>query len=157
MQGYITSTKRLFLLDYDGTLTPIVKVPHQALPSEKMLKALEEIVGDENNIVFIISGRDQEFLDSCFGHIIGLGLSAEHGSFIKYPKGNWINLAEGLDLGWQKDVTCIFDYYTERTSGSIIVLTRLLCRTQEILYNLALPSRRPRLWNIPSQRMPTSS
>ena len=120
MEGYKKSPKRLFLLDYDGTLTPIVKVPHHALPSDKMLKALEEIVSDKNNIVFIISGRDQEFLDSCFGHVQGLGLSAEHGSFIKYPKGAWINLAAGIDLGWQKDVSSIFEYYTERTSGSFV-------------------------------------
>jgi trehalose 6-phosphate synthase/phosphatase len=116
-QCYLECSNRLILLDYDGTLTPIVKVPDQALPSAKMLKAMKKIVSNPNNIVFIISGRDQEFLDSCFGDIEGIGLSAEHGSFIKYPRGKWINLAADLDLGWKKDVTDVFNYYTERTAG----------------------------------------
>jgi hypothetical protein len=43
--------------------------------------------------------------------------SAEHGCFLKYPKKDWINLTEGMDLSWQGEVLKIFDYYTERTPG----------------------------------------
>lgn len=114
---YRAGSKRLLLFDYDGTLTPIVKIPNDAIPPPEMLLALEELVADKRNIVFIISGRDQEFLDKWLGHIKGLGLSAEHGSFIKYPRSKWINLAAEIDLAWKQEVGEIFDYYTERTQG----------------------------------------
>jgi trehalose 6-phosphate synthase/phosphatase len=97
-----------------------VKVPKDALPPPAMLKALQELSNDPNNVIFIISGRDQECLDDWLGHIDNVGLSAEHGSFIKYPRGKWINLAAEIDLAWKNDVVEIFNYYTERTQGSFI-------------------------------------
>jgi trehalose 6-phosphate synthase/phosphatase len=85
-----------------------------------MLEALQRLAQDERNVIFIISGRDQECLDQWLGHIPQLGLSAEHGSFIKYPGGDWINLAAEIDLTWKNDVMEIFNYYTERTQGSFV-------------------------------------
>ena len=114
---YRKAKKRLLLFDYDGTLTAIRKVPDAAVPPPEMLQALEHLVNDPGNVVFIISGRDQECLDGWLGHISGLGLSAEHGSFIKYPGGKWINLAAEIDLAWKEKVAEIFNYYTERTQG----------------------------------------
>jgi Trehalose-phosphatase/Glycosyltransferase family 20 len=115
--SYSIGRKRLLMFDYDGTLTPIVKVPNKALPPPQMLLALERLVQDPNNVVFIISGRDQDCLDTWLGHIKGLGLSAEHGSFIKYPGGKWLNLASEIDMAWKTEVAEIFNYYTERTQG----------------------------------------
>lgn len=112
--------KRLLLFDYDGTLTPIVKVPKDAHPPPRMLVALALLAADPMNVVFVISGREQERLDEWLGHIKGLGLSAEHGSFIKYPGNEWINLAAELDLAWKQEVAEIFEYYTERTQGSFV-------------------------------------
>lgn len=114
------SKKRMFFLDYDGTLTPIRKTPNAAVPPKPMLEALDKLVSDENTIVFVISGRDQTALDLWLGHIPRLGLSAEHGCFIKYPSGKWINLSQEIDLSWKNDVLPIFEYYTERTPGSFI-------------------------------------
>ena len=87
-----------------------------------MLRALAILVKDPKNYVFVISGRDQFTLDSWLGHISGLGLSAEHGCFIKYPEDSskWLNLSEEIDLAWKNDVAEIFTYYTERTQGSFI-------------------------------------
>ena len=63
-----------------------------------------------------------ETLDLWLGKVPNLGLSAEHGSFIKMPEINaqWVNLAEGLDLSWQSEVLQIFQHFTERTPGSFI-------------------------------------
>ena len=122
LDAYAKSTKRLLLFDYDGTLTPIVKVPSAALPPPEMLEAMQILVNDPNNIVFVISGRDQVCLDSWLGHIKNLGLSAEHGSFIKYPGGKWINLAKEIDFAWKKQVEEIFNFYEERTQGGLFNL-----------------------------------
>jgi trehalose 6-phosphate synthase/phosphatase len=115
-----TSRKRLLMFDYDGTLTPIVKEPSAAVPTPKLLRTLRALAADPKNVAWIISGRDQEFLEKHLGDIPGLGLSAEHGCFLKKPhatKNEWTNLTENLDMSWQKDVLDIFEYYTERTIG----------------------------------------
>lgn len=118
---YRKAKRRLFLLDYDGTLTPIVKTPSLAVPSEATLEALSRLSADPKNKVYIISGRDGEFLEQHLGPIKGLGMSAEHGGFMKEPgRDTWTNFTERLDMGWLKEVEEIFKYYTERTTGSHI-------------------------------------
>lgn len=120
------SKKRLLMFDYgewyfhrtlfgqlttilDGTLTPIVKVPSAAVPSESLLASLEKLANDHRNIVYIISGRDGDFLMQHLGHIGNLGFSAEHGSFLKEPgQKEWKNLTEHIDMSWMADVEEIF-------------------------------------------------
>ena len=120
-QRYLSATKRLFLFDYDGTLAPIVKVPSMATPSDNTLEALTRLAADPTNIVYIISGRDQAFLEQHLGHIKNLGMSAEHGGFIREPgQATWSNFTEALDMSWMQEVLEIFKYYTERTTGSHI-------------------------------------
>ena len=58
---YRKSEKRLFMFDYDGTLTPIVKDPLAALPSERLIRTIKALAEDHRNNIWIISGRDQEF------------------------------------------------------------------------------------------------
>ncbi|RKP19914.1 hypothetical protein ROZALSC1DRAFT_13373, partial [Rozella allomycis CSF55] len=118
---FINSNKKLLLLDYDGTLTSIRKIPSAAIPSKELLDSLSILCSNESIIVFIISGRDETFLEKHLGHIPNLGLSAEHGCFIRFPnKSEWINLIDEIDLSWKNDVLPIFEYYTERTIGSFI-------------------------------------
>ncbi|KAL5598550.1 hypothetical protein BROUX41_003520 [Berkeleyomyces rouxiae] len=118
LRQYSSAEKRLFMFDYDGTLTPIVREPSMAVPSDRIIKALQLLSEDPNNLVWIISGRDQEFLQQHLGHITQLGFSAEHGSFMRHP-GNeeWENLAEKYDMGWQKEVDVIFQKYTDMLPG----------------------------------------
>ncbi|KAI0761323.1 trehalose 6-phosphate phosphatase [Trametes elegans] len=118
---YMKAKKRLFLFDYDGTLAPIVKVPSAAVPSKETLEALETLTADPKNVVYIISGRDGGFLEQHLGHIKNLGMSAEHGAFIREPgAAAWSNFTESLDMSWMSEVLEIFKYYTERTTGSHI-------------------------------------
>lgn len=123
---YHKARKRLFMFDYDGTLTPIVKDPHAAIPSDRVLRTLKALAADPRNAVWIISGRDEKFLDEWMGHISELGLSAEHGCFIRQPRSDdWENLTEKIDMGWQKEVMEVFGHYTERTQGSWIEKKRV--------------------------------
>ncbi|GAB1196081.1 glycosyltransferase family 20-domain-containing protein [Aspergillus pseudonomiae] len=126
LKQYRKARKRLFMFDYDGTLTPIVKDPQAAIPSDRVLRTIKTLAADSRNAVWIISGRDQAFLDEWMGHIPELGLSAEHGCFIRKPRSDdWENLAERSNMGWQKEVMEIFQHYTERTQGSFIERKRV--------------------------------
>ena len=92
-----------------------------ATPSAATLRALTALTSDPLNIVYIISGRDGDFLEQHLGHIPRLGMSAEHGGFIREPGSKeWSNFTESLDMGWMGEVLEIFKYYTERTTGSHI-------------------------------------
>ncbi|PYI10476.1 hypothetical protein BO78DRAFT_393899 [Aspergillus sclerotiicarbonarius CBS 121057] len=126
VRQYRRARKRLFMFDYDGTLTPIVKDPQAAIPSDRVLRTIKSLAADPRNAVWIISGRDQAFLDEWMGHIPELGLSAEHGCFIRKPHSDdWENLAERSNMGWQKEVMETFQHFTERTQGSFIERKRV--------------------------------
>ncbi|PHH85950.1 hypothetical protein CDD83_10949 [Cordyceps sp. RAO-2017] len=121
LSQYRSAGKRLFMFDYDGTLTPIVREPSAAIPSERIIHSLRLLAADARNAVWIISGRDQDFLGHHLGHIPQLGFSAEHGSFMRYPATEeWVNLAEKFDMGWQTEVMDVFQRYTDKVSGSFI-------------------------------------
>ncbi|KAI7908009.1 glycosyltransferase family 20-domain-containing protein [Cokeromyces recurvatus] len=121
IQSYKKSNKRLMFFDYDGTLTPIVSVPTDAKPSPEMLHYLQSLCNDPRNEVWVVSGRDQACLEAWLGHVKNLGLSAEHGCFFKAAgSSQWTNVLDDIDMSWKKDVTEIFDYYTERTEGSFV-------------------------------------
>ncbi|KAK4518855.1 copper-binding transcription factor [Mucor velutinosus] len=121
MDNYKKANKRLMFFDYDGTLTPIVSVPTDAKPFPEMLEYIQDLCNDPRNEVWVVSGRDQACLEDWLGGIKNLGLSAEHGCFLKAAGSDiWTNVLENIDMSWKKDVTEIFDYYTERTEGSFV-------------------------------------
>ncbi|KAI5793704.1 glycosyltransferase family 20-domain-containing protein [Peziza echinospora] len=113
--------KRLLMFDYDGTLTAIVRDPDAAIPTDKVIRTIKKLAADPDNQVWIISGRDQEFLAKWMGHIPELGLSAEHGCFMRHPHSNdWENLTETADMSWQQKIMDIFGTYTDRIPGTSI-------------------------------------
>lgn len=124
LRHYRAAGRRLFMFDYDGTLTPIVREPSAAIPSERVITSLKALAADARNAVWIISGRDQEFLAQHLGHIKELGFSAEHGSFMRHPgETEWENLAEKFDMGWQKEVLEVFQKYTDKVPGTLSPLS----------------------------------
>lgn len=121
LKTYRNANRRLMMFDYDGTLTPIVREPSAAIPTDKVLRTLKKLAADKRNQIWIVSGRDQAFLEEWLGDIKELGLSAEHGSFVRYPHNDhWVNLTSELDMEWQQDVIEVFQFFTERTQGSSI-------------------------------------
>lgn len=128
-QQYDAAKKRLMLFDYDGTLTPIVKVPSEATPTARTLAAISKLAEDPRNVVYLISGRDGDFLDEHWGHVKSLGLSAEHGCFLRPPGGEgWKGLTDKLDMSWMSEVQEIFQYYTEvSVAASCLLLCPACC------------------------------
>lgn len=104
------------------------------MPSLDTLEALERLTEDPRNVVFIISGRDGEFLEQHLGHIKNLGMSAEHGGFVREPGAKeWSNFTENLDMSWMDEVLEIFRYYTE--VGFMIVWVRVCADARVIAHD----------------------
>lgn len=80
---YERSQRRLFLLDYDGTLVNYQSMAELAEPSPALLSCLEELSADPHNSVYIISGRNKARLQEWFGHLSRVGLAAEHGYWFR--------------------------------------------------------------------------
>ncbi|PRT54675.1 Trehalose-phosphatase [Wickerhamiella sorbophila] len=119
-KAYHAAEKRLFLFDYDGTLTPIVKDPAAAVPSKRLKSILSKLGSDPKNEIWVISGRDQHFLDRWLGEF-NMSMSAEHGCFVKHAgETKWTDLVAQMDNSWQPIVFDILQNYTDRTQGSSI-------------------------------------
>lgn len=118
MRRYTTAKKRLLLLDYDGTLTPIVRLPKLAEPSDELLELLNTLRSDTKNTVVIMSGRPRVDLDNWLGSI-HLNLVAEHGGFIRPANEDWQQTSLS-STGWKETVKNLFDVYQQRCYGAFV-------------------------------------
>jgi len=120
---YQESERRLFILDYEGTLASWGSPTSIILTSpQRTLDVLNDVLLDERNVVYVMSSRKPEELDTLFKRVPNLGLIAENGCFIKEFKSNqWVEFADPKKMrAWQESVEGIMKYYQERTPGSFI-------------------------------------
>ena len=110
--------KRLFFLDYDGTLIPFSDKPEKAVPDQELIKLLEDLAADEQNQVVIISGRDRKSLQDWLGHL-NLDFIGEHGVWIKERGSEWRTITK-LSGKWKKEIRSVLELYVNRTPGSFI-------------------------------------
>ncbi|KAK2073204.1 hypothetical protein P8C59_007502 [Phyllachora maydis] len=119
---YAGARRRLFVLDYEGTLVSWGPV-HQIIPvsPQRTVDVLNDLLLDARNTVFVMSGRRPEELDRAFRRVPGLGLIAENGCFIKGPApgAEWAEMADAAQIrSWKASVKSIMTYYLERTPGA---------------------------------------
>jgi trehalose 6-phosphate synthase/phosphatase len=118
MDRFRSGSRRLILLDYDGTLIPFASHPKLALPDPGLLDLLKRLASDAENHVFIISGRHKEILKDWFGGC-GVGLIAEHGVWISDRESDW-KLIKHLETGWKGQILPILETYVDRLTGSLV-------------------------------------
>jgi trehalose 6-phosphate synthase/phosphatase len=116
LEKYRFASKRLFLLDYDGTLVQFAGDPQEASPPEQLMELLRQLSSVEGNSVVIISGRDRPTLERWFGSL-NVGLVAEHGVWYKEPQEPW-QIIEPLTEDWKESIRPLFELYVSRTPGS---------------------------------------
>jgi len=115
---YNSSQKRVFFLDYDGTLQGFYNDPQEAKPDSELLAILDKLSSDENTEIVLISGRDKETFNRWFGHKNYI-LITDHGACIKTNEGKWLErVAENND--WKNSVLPVLESYVDRTPGSLI-------------------------------------
>ncbi len=115
---YAEAKKRFFLIDYDGTLVPITRLPAEAVPDEKVRDFLDSLSSDADNHVAIISGRDAGTMEKWFGSL-PLTLVAEHGASLKMRNEPWQQLVTVADH-WKDQVRRLMQIFVTRCAGSFI-------------------------------------
>jgi trehalose 6-phosphate synthase/phosphatase len=105
------------LLDYDGTLVPLVRSPELAAPDPEALELLGGLAALPGMTVDIVSGRMHETLEAWLGHL-PVSLWAEHGFWYR----------AGPDEAWQstalipedciRRIQPILQQFTASTPGS---------------------------------------
>jgi len=121
LADFLKAKKRLFLLDYDGTLTPIVKNPMDATPSERLVSMLSVLCRNPHNDVYVVSGRDRPFLTRFFG-ALPIGMSCEHGVFFRQfgKDRDWEIIGSEISAKWKDVVLLVLQEFASRTPGSMI-------------------------------------
>ncbi|PTB76327.1 glycosyltransferase family 20 protein [Trichoderma longibrachiatum ATCC 18648] len=118
---YAGSQRRLFILDYEGTLVSWGPV-NQIIPvsPQRTLDVLNDLLLDDRNTVYVMSGRRPEELDRVFRRVPNLGLIAENGCFLKdCGSEEWVAMADADQItNWKESVKPIMQYYLERTPGT---------------------------------------
>ena len=119
LSAYDKAAKRLFLLDYDGTLVRFTALPHEAVPDPEILALLARLAKNEANRVVIISGRGVSEIDRWLGGVQHLGLAAEHGTRWRLPdSAEWQGRSGGTD--WKSKIRPILEHFVDRTPGSLV-------------------------------------
>lgn len=113
-QAYDSAGKRLFVLDYDGTLVGFKRKPEEAIPTEELIDTLQFLCKDPRNQVAISSGRDRETLERWLGHL-PLTLAAEHGVFYK-ENGKWFE--NTADIEFDDEIIDILQLFVDKTPHS---------------------------------------
>ena len=114
-KDYHSAKKRLFILDYDGTLVSFKSRPEEAIPTKELMGILEKLSANKKNKVVISSGRDQSTLEKWFKKL-PITLAAEHGASYK-EDGVWHkNLP--LNQPWDDEIINILQSFVDRTPRS---------------------------------------
>lgn len=115
---YRNSKKRLLLLDYDGTLVSFTANPDLALPGVSLLKLISNLSIQEENEVFLISGRSSSWLEKHFG-ALPINLIAEHGARYKWKNGPWITDIQTHNE-WKGQVHNVMEMFVRRCANTLI-------------------------------------
>jgi len=115
---YSTSTRRLLMLDYDGTLTSFRDTPDMAKPDSEIIDILIELAQDHRNDVVLISGRDRGSLEDWFGGL-NINLVAEHGAWTCNKDSNWQQVRH-IPSDWKPQILSILEAWVSRIPGSFV-------------------------------------
>jgi trehalose 6-phosphate synthase/phosphatase len=117
-KAYRKAKKRIFFLDYDGTLTGFKNDPLQAGPDPALIQILQRLGSAEQTRVVIISGRDRSSLDRWLGNL-PVDIIAEHGVWLKSGDRAWRVYGQ-FESKWKDEIRPVLQLYVDRTPGSFI-------------------------------------
>lgn len=116
---YRKASRRLILLDYDGTLIPFHNKPEEAVPGEMVRELIYKLTEDRKNTVLLISGRDSKTLENWFNNL-DIAIAAEHGAMFKPVNSNEWQQPSEINLSWKASVRAYLEKYPTLYPGSFI-------------------------------------
>jgi trehalose 6-phosphate synthase/phosphatase len=114
------ASRRLLLIDYDGTLVPIAPRPRDATPSRQVRALLASLAALPATTLMVISGRQRSEIEPWLGDLEGLWLAVEHGALIREPGRAWTPLRPGADVGWKSRVRPVLEHFAASAPGSFV-------------------------------------
>lgn len=149
---YDQTKRRLFILDYEGTLASWGS-PSSIIQStpRRALGVLNDLIDDDRNTVYVMSGLMPEEMERLFRQVPGVGLIAENGCYVLEAFDNaedstWTSLIDETKVNaWKESMKNILHYYQERSRA---VASRNV--TAPLCWTTTTPLTR--LW--PSSRSP---
>jgi len=118
LQALARATALSILLDYDGTLVPIVETPDLAVPDEPLLALLLSLAARPRTAVHVVSGRPRSDLQRWFGEL-PVFLWAEHGIFCRLRDGVW-EPTGSVNGDWMDEIAPLLEEVTAKTPGSLL-------------------------------------
>ena len=127
-------------LDYDGTLTPIVDRPEDAVISPEMREVVRHLSG--RCTVCVVSGRDRPVVPRLMG-VTDLVVAGSHGFDIWSPTGGPLEREEGKAFSrLLEHVTEVLRHGTEGVAGALVEPKR---SSVAVHFRLVDESERPRI------------
>ncbi|MEK7599491.1 MAG: bifunctional alpha,alpha-trehalose-phosphate synthase (UDP-forming)/trehalose-phosphatase [Patescibacteria group bacterium] len=111
--------KRLFLLDYDGSLVGFARNYKASQPPKALIQLLETMSADKDTTIVIISGRGADDLDTWFGHL-PINLVAEHGAATKKSGHTTWQTIEKTSTKWKAVLQPVLRKYADLTPGALV-------------------------------------
>jgi trehalose 6-phosphate synthase/phosphatase len=110
---------RVLLLDYDGTLVPLVPSPELAAPDAELLELLRQLAAMPDTAVEIVSGRPREVLEKWLG-ALPVGLHSEHGLWSRHaPEDQWHRLGD-VPTAWMPRLRPVLEAFAARAPGAFV-------------------------------------
>jgi trehalose 6-phosphate synthase/phosphatase len=113
---YERSTKRLLLLDYDGTLVPFAAQPKMARPDQELSDLFNSLT--EQNEVVLFAGRDRANLENWFPNP-RLNLVAENGIWIRPAGEEWATI-NPHGTPWKETILNLMESFADRLPGAFV-------------------------------------
>jgi trehalose 6-phosphate synthase/phosphatase len=109
----------MLLLDYDGTLVPLADTPELAKPDAALLELLQELHGQSDICVHVLSGRGRDVMDGWLGEL-PVGLWAEHALWRRDLRTQKWRAAFRPNRDWLDRVRPLLERTAWQTPGSLI-------------------------------------
>lgn len=140
----IKEQKTALLLDYDGTLTPIVNTPDEAILNDDMRSVLGKLKNDPNYIVAVISGRSLMDVKSKV-ELDGICYAGNHGMEIDYKDEKYVHPDAKNSMHFIKKICLELKPLLGGIDGMIIEDKGL---TASIHYRMVSPKEIPKVKRI---------
>ncbi len=116
-QAYRKATRRLLLLDYDGTLVSLSRHRDTARPDDRAAGILKGLGAGPANHLVLVSGRRRQELEQWFGDF-PLTLIAEHGAWVRDRGDPEWRAAIPLEESWKGRFRPVMERFLDRVPGS---------------------------------------